>query len=126
MYIEGYEQWFKLNKNWSSPLTEWNKATTDICKRMATQNLEFISENYTRFSERLKRLSSIKKPEDLLNLQREMLNEDMTLALENMQKLIHISMENMDELAKLWGTTAAKITEKAVEKAQKFEKTSAK
>jgi hypothetical protein len=28
-------------------------------------------------------------------------------------------MENMDELTKLWGTTAAKISEKAVEKAQR-------
>jgi hypothetical protein len=122
MYIEGYEQWFKLNKQFASPFNEWNKVTTDICKRVAAQNLELIGESYSRFSERLKRLSNVKKPEEFLLLQKDMLNEDITLTLEYFQKIIHLFMENMEELAKLWGTTAAKVTEKAVEKAQKFER----
>jgi len=120
MYNEGFEQWFKLNKNFNAPINEWNKVTTDICKRIAAQNLEIIGESYSLFSERLKRLSNIKKPEDFINLQKDILNEDLTLTLEYLQKIIHLSMENMDELTKLWGTTAAKVTEKAVEKAQKF------
>lgn len=120
MYIEGFEQWFKLNKNIGMPLHEWNKITTDICKRMAAQNLEILGEGYSRFSERLKRLTNIKKPEDLINLQKDILNEDITLTLAYLQKMVHLSLENMDELAKSWGTTAAKVTEKAVEKAQKY------
>jgi NDP-sugar pyrophosphorylase family protein len=120
MYTEGYDQWFKLNKNLTAPYNEWNKVTNDIFKRIASQNLELIGESYSRFSDRLKRLSSIKKPEDFLILQKDILNEDLSLSLEYFQKIIHLYMENMEELAKLWGTTAAKVTEKAVEKAQKF------
>jgi len=118
--IEGYDQWFKLNKSWNTPFTEWNKVTMEICKRMAAHNLEMVGENYSRFSERLKRISNIKKPEDFLNLQKDIINEDLTATLEHMQKMVHLSMENMEELTRLWGTSAAKITEKAVEKAQKY------
>lgn len=120
MYNEGFEQWFKLNKNLSAPMNELNKATTEISKRISEQNLQLIEENVARISNQLKRLSSVKKPEDFLNLQRDCFSENMTASIETAQKIMHMAMENLEEISKVWGSTAAKITEKAVEKAQKY------
>jgi translation initiation factor 2 alpha subunit (eIF-2alpha) len=120
MYTEGFDQWAKLNKNFTAPFNEWNKATSEICKRISDQNLELFGENFSRFSDQVKRLSNVKKPEDLFNLQKDLMSENITASIELMQKIIHITMENMEDIAKLWGSTAAKISEKAVEKAQKF------
>lgn len=120
MYTEGFEQWFKANKNMSAPLAEMGKATTDICRRCAQQNMEMMSENYSRLTDQMKRLSSVRKPEDFFNLQREIINEDITAAMENLQKWTHNALENYEELSRLWSTTAAKVTETAVDKAQKY------
>lgn len=97
MYNERFEQLFKANKNLSGPLNEWNKTTTELCRRAAQQNLEMIGENFTRFSEQLKRLSSVRKPEDLISFQKDCINEDVTATLENMQKIIRMTMESVEE-----------------------------
>src|SRR5262245_53149470 len=120
MYTEGFEQWVKLNKSFTTPITEFNKATTEICKRMSEQNMQIIGENFTRFTNQMKRLSNIKKPEDFINFQRDCISENISASIETIQKLTHLSMENFEEITKLWGVTAAKISEKAVEKAQKY------
>lgn len=120
MYLEGFEQWYKMNKNLSTPVSDLSKATTEIFKRITEQNLEIIGENYSRFSEQLRRLSTIRKPEDLLNFQRDCLNENWTAALKNSQRLMHLTLENFEELSRLYGASAVKVTEKAVDKAQKF------
>lgn len=104
MYTEGFEQWFKMNKNMTGPLNEWNKTCTEMGRRIAQQNLEILGDNISRLSDRLKRLSSIRKPEDFFNLQKECLQEDMTAAIEGTQKLIHTTMQNMEEFTKLWGS----------------------
>ena len=120
MYTEGFEQWFKLNKNISSPMNEMSKLATDISKRISEQNLQLIEESIARFSSQLKRLSSVKRPEEFLNVQREIISENISTSIEMTQKFIHMTMENFEEISKIWGTTAAKISEKAVEKAHKF------
>lgn len=120
MYLEGFEQWYKVNKNFTTPAGELSKATTEVLKRITEQNLEIIGENYSRFSDQLRRLSSIRRPEDLINFQRDCLNENLTAAMKNTQKLMHLSLENFEELSRLYSTAATKITEKAVEKAQKY------
>lgn len=120
MYTEGFEEWIKMNKNLTAPINELNKASTEIYKRITDQNLELFGENLSRFTEQLKRLGSIKKPEDFINLQKDMMGENITGTIETLQKVIHMNMETMEEIAKLWGSTAAKISEKAVEKAQRY------
>lgn len=122
MYTESFEQWLKANKNFSAPMGELNKAGTDFYRRIAQQNIELLSENYARFADQLQRLSQVKKPEELLHLQKECLNEDMTAGIENMQKLVHLSIENMEELTRLFSTardTAMKPVEKEREKHSK-------
>ena len=103
MYTEGFEQWFKLNKNMTA-LSEWNKTTADMCQRVAQQNLSIMEENLTRISDQIKRASSVRKPEEWLTLQKDIINEDITAAVECAQKITHTYMENMDALTKLCGT----------------------
>jgi hypothetical protein len=122
MYNENIEQWFKLNKNIGTPVSEMNKATTDMCKRIAEQNLELIEENIARFSNQVKRLSNVRSPEELINLQKDCLSENITAGMETTQKIIQMGMENVEEVSKLLGTTASKVSEKVVEKTRKYVK----
>lgn len=115
-----FEQWFKLNKNLSAPFGEMNKATTDMFKRLSEQNLECVEENIARYTEQLKRLSHVKSPEEWWNLQRECLMENMQAGIETSQKWLQLNRENMEELSSLYSNTAAKVSEKVVEKARKF------
>lgn len=126
MYTEGFEQWFKMNKNITSPFNEWNKTCTELCRRVTQQSLEIFGENVSRLSDRLKRFSNVRKPEDFFNLQKESFQEDIAATIENTQKLVHSSMENMEEFTKLWGSmcstvheTATTMTNKTSEKQEK-------
>ena len=116
MNTEGFERLFKMNKNFSGPLTDVGKLATQIYTHAAQQHMEIIGENIERFTEQLKRLSSIKSPEELLNEQKNCLNEDVTATIETVQKVIHTSMESMEELTKLCGT----ICESAAHQQQKY------
>jgi len=110
MNTEGFDQWIKMNKNMTGPLTEWSKATTELCQKTMQQNLELMGENISRASNQLKRLTTVRKPEDLLNLQKECFNEGLTALLENTQKIIHTTMQNIEELTKLGGSTLREST----------------
>lgn len=93
---EGFDQWFKA-KNFTTPLNEWNKLTTNMCRRIAQQNLEIIGENVSRFSDQLKRFSNVKKPEDFLGLQKECFDENLKANMQIMQKFIEKTLENVEE-----------------------------
>jgi hypothetical protein len=107
MYIEGFEQWFKLNRNLTTPFTDLNKATTELCRLLAQENLEIIEENFSRWSDQVKRLSSVRKPEDLIHLQKECIHENVQASIGNIQKLVQISLKNFEEFSKIYGTTQA-------------------
>lgn len=102
MITEGFEQWFKLNKAFTGPINDWGKAATEICQRTAQQNLEMFGDNLSRTADQLKRLGAAKKPEDLLNLQKDIVNENTTATMDNIQKLINTSLENMEEFSKIF------------------------
>ena len=104
MYTDGFEQFLKMNKNATGPLNEWYKLMMDLYQHTAQQNLEILSENVSRFSDQLKRVANVHKPEELLNEQRNILSEDVNAAVETMQKVIHTNMESMEEMTKLCGT----------------------
>lgn len=104
MYTEGYSQWTKLNKQFAEPMSEWHKVTTELCQRLTEQQLDIMGEHLSRMSNQLKRLTNVRKPEDFINLQKECLSEDVTAAIECMQKVIHTSMENMEEIANICGS----------------------
>lgn len=120
MYNDNFEQMLKFNKTLNTPLNEWTKTLTDISKRVTDQHLELFGNQYACVSNHLKRLSTVKKPEDLLTLQKELICELITTNIENTQKIMHTAQENLDECAKLWETTLAKSTEKATDKPQKY------
>lgn len=108
MYTEGFEQLFKMNKSLSAPLSEWSKIATEIYRRTVEQNLEIMSENLSRLSEQAKRLSHVKKPDELFNLQKDCLTEDVNVAIEELQQIMHRSMENMEELTRLYSLRESK------------------
>lgn len=101
MYAEGFEQWFKLNKNFTTPMNDLNKATTDICRRMTQEGLEILGDNVTLASDQMKRMSNIRKPEDYLNLTRECLTEDLNAGISTLQKLMQLSMQTIEEMTRL-------------------------
>lgn len=104
MYTEGFDQWLKMSKYLSSPMGDWNKTFTEIVRRTTQQNLEIIGDNFARLSDQCKRLSHVRKPEDLINLQKDILSEDIAASINNTQTLVHTAMENMEEMTKLCGT----------------------
>lgn len=118
--ITNLEQWLKLSKSMNIPLNELNKKSAEVCKRAAEENLELINDQLSRFSSQLKRLGGIHKPEDFFTVQAEIVNENIAASIEASQKLSHLAMESMQEMGKLWSETTTTMTEKTVEKAQKF------
>lgn len=111
MNTEHFEQWFKLNKNLTGPLAELQKTAAEICQRVAQENIELANKNVSRCTEQLKRLSSVKKPEEFFALQKECLTENMSAAMENVQKIMKSSVENMEKLADVWGSLCKSTTE---------------
>lgn len=123
MFTDSFEQWLKLNKQFTSPFTELTKSSTEMWQRFVGENLEITGENISRLSEQFRRLSTIKRPEDFINLQKECINENMTAALENMQKLVNASIENIDQLTKCCHTLHEPFMnamQKTAEKSKKY------
>ena len=101
MYTEGFDQWMKMNKNFSSPMSDLSKATTNICRNLTQEGMEMLTDNISLVSDQMKRISSVRKPEDYLNLSRECITEDMNAWMSNIQKIMQLSMQTMEELTRL-------------------------
>jgi hypothetical protein len=110
MYTEGFEQWMKMSKNMNVPLGDFGRAMTDICRRFAQQNAEMLSDNFELWTDQLKRLSSVRRPEDFLALQKDIINEDVSASIQCMQKCIHSTVEAIEECNKLFSSAGAHET----------------
>lgn len=126
MYTQGFEQWLKMNKTLAAPLSDLNRTATDICSGIIQQNIALMSENFSRISDQLKRLGNVKKPEELIDLQKECLNENISASIEGTQKLAQITIENLEKFIHLFITTTErqvnsinKTTERVKEYAEK-------
>lgn len=130
MHQEIFGQWFKSNKTFINPFENLGKAATEVCKKTTEQNLEIIEKNIFRLSDQMKRLSTIKKPEDILLLGKNCIHENLSAMVEDFQKLIKINTENLDKLAHCFGNvpepfvkaakkTTSKITRNATRKTKK-------
>jgi hypothetical protein len=104
MYTEGFQQWLNMNKYLNAPLTDWNKTFTGIYQRLTQHQLDLLGENFSRMSEQLKKFSNIKKPEDYLSFQKDMINEEITASIDNMHSLLRESMLQLEELMKLFSS----------------------
>ena len=103
MFNESFEQWYK-NKNFFTQPNELSKQVTElchICQHTAQKHLELANENVFRLSDQFKRLTNVKKPEDLFNLQRDFINENMHACIQGMQTFMSACAENVDECMKL-------------------------
>ncbi|MFZ2314266.1 MAG: phasin family protein [Gammaproteobacteria bacterium] len=101
---QGFESFLNMGKNLQHPMSDLNKATTEICQRLVQENIDILEENVSRFSDQLKRLGRVHRPEELISLQKDCFNEDISAAIQNMQKYVHMSMESMEDLTKLAGS----------------------
>jgi hypothetical protein len=119
MYNDSFEQWLKANKNFTAPLGEWNKLSTDLLRRISQENIEMMSDNFSRWSDQLKRFGDVKKPEDLINVLRECINENITATMENSQQLLHSTVEHMEECAKACGTLQEKTLKTAAKEKER-------
>jgi len=126
MYTEGFEQWMKANKNMGAPLNDLSRGIMDIYRRIAQQNVEIMTDNFELLTDQFKRLSSIRRPEDLLSLPKEIINEDVTASIQTMQKCIHSAIETIEECSKLFSSVTPQDLQfhpgKIVEKAEKHER----
>ena len=104
MSNEGYDQFIKMTKNFSNPVLP--EQLIGIFTKISRENMELMEENVSRFTDQLKRLSQIKRPEELINLQKDCLSEDIKTGMENVQKIAHLSMEHIQDFTKLCGTVA--------------------
>lgn len=120
MYTEGFEQFIKASK--SVPFQEWNRASLGLLRRTFQQQCEIMSDNFALMSEQCKRYSQAKNADDfgdLLNLHRHMLSEDLNAMMRSFQRSLQNSMENLEELTKLYGTTMRDQTAAATHAVQK-------
>ncbi len=106
MYIEGFEQWFKVNKNVSAPISEWNRAVTEISSRVMRQNIELMGENFSRLSDQFKRFSSVRRPEELIALQKDCLNENVSASINGLQKMVQTTIDNLEDFTRLCSACA--------------------
>lgn len=123
MFADNFEQLFKLNKNFNAPISEWMKLSNEMCQHMIEQNLEILSENYSRASNQLQRLTSIKRPEEFIHLQKDCFNENLTATLEEIQKIVRLSIENMEQITKMFSSFREPmntVISKTAEKTKKY------
>jgi hypothetical protein len=116
-FTESSQQWFQFNKNWATSLSSFNKITTETFRDLARQNLELIGENFNRFSDQMRRFSSIKRPEELIDFGRECINENISSNIETLQKILQMYLTNMESFSEL-----AKETTESHSKFNKSEK----
>lgn len=106
----GFESFLNMGKNLQHPMSDLSKASTEICQRLVQENIEILEDNVSRFSDQLKRLARVRRPEELVSLQKDCFNEDVSAAIQNMQKYVHMSMESMEEFTKLAGSAQEAAT----------------
>ena len=100
MVTEGFEQYYKLGKNFLNHWNDVGKTVLDLCRRTNQGTLEIAGENLNRTADQLKRFSSAKRPEEIINLQKECLSENITAWMGDFQKLLNLSLGSFEEINK--------------------------
>lgn len=105
MVTEGFEQYLKLGKTFLNPWGDIGKTYMEIYRRANQEALTIAGENLNRTADQLKRFSDVKRPDELFNLQKEYLNENISAIMGDVQKLINISLGSIEEINKAFTTT---------------------
>ena len=68
MVTEGFEQYYKLNKNFMNPWNDVGKTVWDLCRRANQGTMEIAGENLNRAADQLKRMKRLGvQPSFLMN-----------------------------------------------------------
>lgn len=121
---EGFDQWLRLNKNLSGPISEWGRVTNEMYRRLLQQNLTLLGDRLELLSDQCRRLSTARKPEEFVSILKDCCSEGTKATVKEMETVLHSSMENMEEISKLCGSSlrepfiaATKTAERTMEKA---------
>jgi hypothetical protein len=97
-----------------NPFTLLNKATSVFC-RLSGLNLEILGKGFLRYSDLLTQCSTAKKPEEILHVQKNCMEETLHTGLEDAQKLMHIYMDTLQTITRCGkeAATAAAATAKS-------------
>lgn len=77
MHTEGFERWFNV-ANLTNPISEWNKITIEMTKRLTEQNMQMIHENITTNLENTQKI--------------------IRLAIENMEEMTKLCSSNTTKI----------------------------
>lgn len=100
MITDGFEQYYKFSKNFLNPLNDVSKSVLDLCRRLNQGTLEIAGDNLNRTALQLKRMSSVKRPEELLNLQKDLLSENLSAWMSDIQKWNTLAKDCFEEMNK--------------------------
>ena len=112
MNNEHIEQWLRFNRSISAPVQALGKASTDIMRKSAERHLEIINDSCSIVADQLRRATHLRKPEDFVTFQKECTNEYLNAFSDNVQKMAHLGLENVEDLLKLYNAALSKATEK--------------
>ncbi len=119
MNKEHIEQWLNFNHSITAPVQALGKASTDILRKSAERHLEIINDSCSIVADQLRRATNLRKPEDFVTFQKECTNEYLNAFSDNVQKIAHLNLENVEDLLKLYNSALAKATEKVSAAAEK-------
>lgn len=102
MYSEGFDKWTKLNKNMIGPLSEWHKSHAELYQKILEQQLELAGEGVSRLSTQIKKIGTLKKPEDVINYNKECVTENITATIDYWQKMLQTYLDGVDETSKIY------------------------
>lgn len=109
MVTEGFEEYYKMSKNFLSPMNDISKTVWNLCRRASQGSLEMVSDNLNRGAQQLKHFSAVKRPEELLQLQKECLQENISAWMSNAQKLTNLSMSYFEEINKSFSSNISNM-----------------
>lgn len=117
MNNEHIEQWLRFNRSLTGPVQALGKASTDMLRKSAERQLEIINDSCKVVADQLRRATHLRKPEDFVTFQKECSNEYLNAFSDNVQKMAHLGLENVEEMLKLYNAALSKATAKATESA---------
>jgi Phasin protein. len=101
-HVKTYKQWVDLNKSATEYALRFNKVVSGSIERAALEQVEFAFAATEAAVTHAKRLTEVKMPQELLNIQSTLVSELGEKALTTARKLIEIQQETGAELNALW------------------------
>lgn len=104
MVTEGFEQYFKLGKSFLNPWNNLGKSYMEIYRRANQEVLDITGDSLQRTVNQLRDFSNVKRFNELSDLQKNCLNNNISAMMSDFQKLMNIYLGSIEELNKSFTT----------------------